>query len=180
MKQCIKCNINKSLEDFPKSRSSRDGKHSYCKKCMVEQRMNRYEYKKKKMLITDTHKQCRICEELLPISEFNKISKESKKIETYCKKCRSYMGHERVLSRYKMNIEQYLFLLKQQDYKCKICGGTENKRLSVDHDHNCCPGQYTCGKCTRGLLCSKCNKTLGLVNDNIDTLKSMIDYLQNF
>jgi hypothetical protein len=30
----------------------------------------------------------------------------------------------------------------------------------VDHDHTCCPGEYTCGKCVRGLLCDDCNKKL--------------------
>lgn len=30
----------------------------------------------------------------------------------------------------------------------------------------------------RGLLCNRCNTTLGLVNDDVSTLKKMIDYLK--
>jgi hypothetical protein len=31
----------------------------------------------------------------------------------------------------------------------------------VDHDHGCCPGRKSCGKCTRGLLHPACNSWLG-------------------
>ena len=61
---------------------------------------------------------------------------------------------------YKITLEEYDFLLEQQDGHCALCSTTpeENgKRLSVDHDHSCCPGKMTCGNCIRGLLCYKCN-----------------------
>lgn len=49
---------------------------------------------------------------------------------------------------------------KRVDY-CELCGSEEN--LSIDHDHACCPGSYSCGKCVRGVLCSECNSKLGVV-----------------
>jgi hypothetical protein len=44
----------------------------------------------------------------------------------------------------------------------------EGVRICVDHDHACCPKQVkatakTCGKCIRGLLCFRCNTSLGYV-----------------
>jgi hypothetical protein len=174
MKKCIKCNINQSLEDFPKSSSSRDGRHSYCKKCMVQQRMNKYEYKRKRMTTTLTHKQCRLCEEVLPLNKYSDLNK------TYCKECSSFLGHKRVLARYRLTVDEYVNMLKEQNYVCKICGGKEDKRLSVDHDHSCCPGKETCGNCIRGLLCSYCNKTLGMAKDDPKILKKMIQYLESF
>lgn len=27
----------------------------------------------------------------------------------------------------------------------------------VDHDHKCCSGDKSCGKCVRGILCPGCN-----------------------
>jgi hypothetical protein len=35
----------------------------------------------------------------------------------------------------------------------------------VDHDHSCCPGRQTCGKCVRGLICRQCNTAFGVLTE---------------
>jgi hypothetical protein len=35
MKQCRKCLLPKTLEEFPPRKDSKDGRHSYCHKCMA-------------------------------------------------------------------------------------------------------------------------------------------------
>ena len=79
--------------------------------------------------------------------------------------------------------DSYEQLLKDQDYRCAICH-TEivylSRHLAVDHDHNCCPGMRSCGKCIRGLLCVACNAGLGQLKDNIGVLLSAIRYLQTW
>jgi len=52
--------------------------------------------------------------------------------------------------------------------------------LAVDHDHNCCPGQHSCGKCVRGLICGNCNTALGLAHNDAATLRQLADYLDAY
>lgn len=74
--------------------------------------------------------------------------------------------------------DKYDALLQKQGGGCAICGTATQKRLlAVDHDHSCCPGERTCGKCIRGLLCDNCNHGLGKFRDNPQLLRNAIRYL---
>ena len=59
--------------------------------------------------------------------------------------------------------------LVAQDYKCAILQKKSNK-LNVDHDHSCCSGSKSCGKCVRGLLCTNCNMFIG----RIETVSNIV------
>jgi hypothetical protein len=70
-------------------------------------------------------------------------------------------------------------MVQKQNNVCAICKQPETlkktnskhiRKLSIDHNHKS-------GK-VRGLLCSKCNVTLGRIDDNIIILRSMIKYLE--
>jgi hypothetical protein len=75
------------------------------------------------------------------------------------------------------------------DPGCEICGidivakryepGTGRMRsmLVVDHDHDCCPGPFSCGRCIRGLICTLCNTALGMVRSDTKIAEAMITYL---
>jgi hypothetical protein len=82
-----------------------------------------------------------------------------------------------VKTRYGLTPEQYNRLMFLQK---GICAGCSNPATCVDHDHNCCPGERSCGKCVRGLLCKACNSTLGLAKDNTTTLRNLITYIETF
>lgn len=58
---------------------------------------------------------------------------------------------------------------------CMMCNRIRAR--AVDHDHSCCSGKTSCGKCVRGLLCTRCNVFLGHSRDNTAVAYSMIDYL---
>lgn len=77
-----------------------------------------------------------------------------------------------------ITVEQYQRMVKDRDGRCDICGQVPEQRLRVDHDHTCCPGKYSCGKCVRGLLCSGCNTALGGFRDNPDLLNAALRYLR--
>ena len=73
----------------------------------------------------------------------------------------------------------YVALLDAQNGVCAICHHGETKwdtrcgrvrYLAVDHDH-------VTGK-VRGLLCAKCNTTLGNVSDNPELLRRSASYLE--
>ena len=56
--------------------------------------------------------------------------------------------------------------LAAQGGGCAICGRVGNKKaLNVDHDHSCCPGSRSCGKCVRDILCNWCNVAEGYLAD---------------
>jgi hypothetical protein len=66
--------------------------------------------------------------------------------------------------------------LEEQGGVCAICTQPETskryKTLAVDHCH-------TSGR-IRGLLCSSCNRGIGLLKDDTDVLQAAIKYLNQF
>jgi hypothetical protein len=171
LKQCTNCQAYKEISNFHKYSKAQDGLKPWCKVCVKEYDMAEDDPKR----VMPRKKQgelihCRRCEQYLDKSNFWGGS-------TYCRPCKEYIGVNSNLKNKKLTIEKYSELEKSQNGVCKICGNTDYKRLSVDHDHACCPGSKTCGNCTRGLLCSRCNKTLGSVNDSVELLQTMIEYL---
>ena len=96
--------------------------------------------------------------------------------------CASSKAHaKRVLDTYSITADQYAAILAAQGGACYICRRKPGlKRLACDHDHSCCPGPVSCGKCVRGLLCRSCNRdVLGHLKDDVAALQRAIDYLTN-
>jgi len=122
------------------------------------------------------HKQCLRCGLWKPESSFYAAKHTSDHLQPHCKACTQ---EQAIFSRMKMDGPSYEAKLLAQGGACSICGNADG-RLVIDHDHECCPGEYSCGKCHRGLLCAGCNKGLGFFRDNPETLKSAINYLERF
>ena len=77
----------------------------------------------------------------------------------------------------------YLAMLEAQAGGCAICGtdtpDAAGRSWHIDHDHECCPGPYSCGACVRGLLCGACNQGVGYFRDDVALMRRAIDYLSN-
>ncbi len=87
-----------------------------------------------------------------------------------------------LFAKFNITVEQYEEILKAQGGACAICREQckTGRRLSVDHDHGCCPGKGSCGRCIRGLLCAGCNTGLGHLGDDYDRLIAAAEYLKNY
>lgn len=80
---------------------------------------------------------------------------------------------------YNLTLDQFNTMFAQQNYVCKLCKEKPNK-ICVDHDHKCCGGAQSCGKCVRGLLCYSCNIGIGNLQDNPILIRAAADYVENF
>ena len=77
--------------------------------------------------------------------------------------------------------EKFMNMIETQGNGCALCKAPGTwETLVVDHDHQCCPKQFSCGNCIRGALCKKCNTALGLLGDTIESLQAAADYVKNY
>ena len=145
-------------------------------------------------------KVCPKCNESLPHTAFNKSSRRDG-LQTYCRSCHNAMQREKYNSDpaekvkrqmrerkrnllnplakkdselkrlYGIGIDVYLKMLQDQGEVCKICKQDCKTKysLSVDHDHKS-------GK-IRGLLCNRCNRAIGMFEDNPELLRLAAEYI---
>ena len=74
--------------------------------------------------------------------------------------------------KYGLTLEQYAAMWFAQEGRCVGCEQfQEGKKLAVDHDHD--SGHV------RGLLCTDCNRAVGLLKDDADRLRRLADYLKD-
>lgn len=91
--------------------------------------------------------------------------------------CHQHSAYKRKLAQYGLTPENYADLQTLQGGACAICNGPERasapdgnpKQLAVDHCH--VSGQV------RALLCSSCNRGLGLFQDDPVLLRKAAEYL---
>src|ERR1700685_796849 len=125
-----------------------------------------------------------LCRKCYRQQYYQKNKKEMKKRSKAYQKShpQSYNKKAQMWYRHKMLWTEYQDRLAKQKNSC-ICGhifnNTWNDTARIDHDPACCPaGGRSCGKCTRGLLCNRCNRVLGLLEKDPQLLpKYLVDYL---
>ena len=138
-------------------------------------------------------KHCKTCNTTKPLSDFGLLRGKPRHICKECKKKESKQWYEQNKDRkkelskqykhikkdkdlqsiYGITLEEYNQMLVKQGCRCKICQksqGDLKRALCVDHDH-------ITGK-VRGLLCDTCNRSLGLLKDNVNILERAVKYLE--
>jgi hypothetical protein len=83
------------------------------------------------------------------------------------------------LRKYGLTLDQYDAILRGANSRCEACGGEETGRnqfgrvsLAIDHDH--ATGQF------RGLLCMRCNRSLGMLGDSAEQIDKLATYRRRF
>lgn len=97
---------------------------------------------------------------------YKKIMKEDPK------KIKQQDRRKHLFKKYNLSHEDWLKMWEDQDGKCLICGKpfTKPSDACVDHNHKT--------KKIRGLLCGKCNRGLGMFDDDQKIMKKAIKYLE--
>lgn len=123
------------------------------------------------------HRICCCCGKVMLLDKFWKTAR-------YCKKCYAVKNYKkdpvktqntRLLYKYGITNEQRMQMFDEQKGCCKACPAglditTGAAGYAVDHDHE--TGEV------RGILCSACNKALGLLQECPDRFKYLIKYLE--
>ncbi len=139
-----------------------DKKCSGCKKIKDSEK----DFHKNKSQPDGLNHYCKPCN-TVRVTQWQKNNKE--KFYKYSKD-RRYTRHNTT----KMKIDK---IIQYQNGLCPICNNKLEQDINIDHDHSCCPGSYSCGKCIRGVLCSGCNRGIGIFKDNIENLRRAIKYI---
>lgn len=180
LKTCTRCEVVKEHHCFYTQKSSADGLDSYCRKCRGELKTWRHRRKIRR---------CVRCKQTRTWLEF-RMPDPGFPWRRICKECEAKDGEymqgegrkQRLHKVYKMTVEDYDAMLVAQNGRCAICDvlptdkrNDSKERLTIDHDHTCCPrNDKTCGRCVRWLLCMRCNKMLGFADDKLDILLAAV------
>lgn len=144
-------------------------------------------------------KECRTCNMTKPLDDFAKGSSYKDGRRNICKLCASkrqreywynnqdqYEAHKKRVKHndgvYKQTYrrhhttKEHIDALKDR-YNGLCCICRYRPAIVIDHDHSCCPGTYSCGLCIRGVLCSQCNTSLGLLGEDAITISNMLNYI---
>jgi hypothetical protein len=133
-------------------------------------------------------KTCTTCKQEKPLDLFtnDKYKKDGKTVN--CKSCRNkiykeYFATEKGRNNQRARVRKYSTGFTSEEFEeklnnqgnvCAICGTDDSGKLDfcADHDHN------TLQK--RGVLCRKCNSGLGHFQDDIETIKKAVEYLEYY
>lgn len=118
---------------------------------------------------------CNGCGQIKPINEFG----PSAPMWPNHARCRACNRRDVQIRRHGLDKEQRDLVAATQG-GCRICGTTEpgGKGWVIDHDRACCPGDRSCQKCRRGVVCLWCNNVLGYAFDRPEILRAAAAYLE--
>lgn len=204
-RKCTRCGLSKPLEDFARSARGMYGRAAICKPCVAARRIRKISQQppraarppqRREPIDPASPKLCTKCRETKPHSMFSLSRRATETCNAVyrsrCKKCQATdalkwfrdnpgrtaaNARKHHLRAYGMSERDYTDLLKSQGGGCAICGTSSSDkrkngkamRMPVDHDH--------ITGLARGILCNRCNRAIGLLDDNPILLRKAMRYL---
>lgn len=160
-KQCTMCGEVKRLDDYHSSIATPDGKQSRCKVCKLKANKKWRDSNRGKVALAKKNYAIRNWE---AIREHRRRYMASRKVEAS-----EYRRRWNLAKRYGLTIDQFTEILDSQGGCCAVCGAKEVRQV-VDHDHE--TGMV------RGILCVRCNVSIGGLGDTVDGVMRALKYLE--
>jgi hypothetical protein len=160
-KPCPKCHQIKPAEDFARNKRKKDGRSSNCKACCAAW----FREYKKTAKGRATHSRSVANWLRSPTGRAtNKLYRQTEK----AKATRNKRERRQRWAKYGLTEETYDLMVAEQGGKCKLCGRVP-RRLVIDHCHE--TGAF------RGIICDRCNVSIGKLGDTARSLSRVVDYL---
>jgi recombination endonuclease VII len=192
-KCCTKCKETKTLDQFYKDRSGKDGYSPCCKQCkkaqLLERSLRNEDARELGLVEILSQKHCTQCGRLLPIEHFSKNRRRKDGRHSACRACISARRQEQVTPEkrriwhlrqdFGITVEQYNQMLEAQGGVCACCkqpethtrpcaDGVQISPLSIDHNHR--TGEI------RALLCHHCNAAYGHLREDEARILALLEY----
>ena len=164
-KICTKCSEEKMLSEFNKHKNKKDGLSLYCKKCRKQYRSaNREKIAEKNAQYYSANRE--------KVAQYRFANREKilEKRAQYRFANREKIKNTQLKYEYGITLEQYNKMAQEQNNVCLIC--KQEKKLVVDHCHDT--------GTVRGLLCSECNISIGLLKETPQYFVNAIQYLERY
>ena len=144
-----------------------NSKHKFCPTCAI---ISKQTYFKRTYIPKPLKTHCKWGHEFTPENTIIRPRVSGRR----CRICHSKQAQCR---RFGITVETYDLLYTFQRGICAIrnCG---RPAIAIDHDHSCCNGRFSCGKCVRGLICLLCNSGLGFFMDDPERLDGAAEYIR--
>lgn len=164
MKRCSKCGEVKPFEMFYRARGMREGYRSDCKACNLAEKKRRYDADPATEIARVRQWQQQNRDR---VNESHRRRRADPAV-----KLAGRAGH--LKRKYGITLDQYDEMLTAQGGCCAVCGREPRPdiALHVDHDHQ--TGRI------RGILCFRCNNSLGDLDDDPVLLRKAAGYLSSF
>lgn len=172
-KECTRCLVYKPLAHYYRAACGVFGRRSWCKSCCSETAATRHTKKKEypckgcgKLKQTGgPYHYCEDCKRFCKVC----LVKPPRKGQTRCKRCASI--------KYSYGVDDETSRRLQLILQCQICHRdlirpgpkVSAKSQHIDHCH--------ATGAVRGVLCSRCNTAIGLIDDRPEVAKAMCEYL---